>query len=180
MREIGHIAGGYLATRALLQRWRPAQRERRVLLALGVAASALPDVDVLGYALRRRSLDFENFDHHQWITHTFPPYVALGLLLYGSARAANHPRWQRRAMLITLMCTLHLLQDSIGSGTGLMWAWPFSRRMDGFIVLGVKGDAWRGVYANHPISWVERALVGLAVVVALWDGWRSWRGGLQR
>ncbi len=184
MRELGHVAGGYLTTRALLQRWRPAPRERNALLALGLLASTLPDTDVLGYALHRllrgRSLDFSEFDHHQWISHTFPPYVALGLLGYGIARGAGSQRWPRRVLVIALMCGLHLLQDSIGSGTGLMWAWPLSRRMDGLVVLGVKGDAWRDVYANHPISWVERGLVALAGIAALWDGWRWWRRRSQR
>ena len=173
MREQGHVAGGYLATRALLRRWQPAPRERRILLGLGLLASTLPDVDVLAYALRRRSLDFEEFDHHRWPSHTFAPYAALGLLLHVTLRALGSQRWRRRSDLVALMCGLHLLQDGIGSGTGLMWAWPVSRRMDGLVVLGVRGDAWRAVYANHPISWIERALVAVAGIVALRDGWRQ-------
>ncbi|HEX6384025.1 MAG TPA: metal-dependent hydrolase [Anaerolineae bacterium] len=170
MREVGHLAGGYLVTRQLVEQWQLSEEEKNKLLALGTAAATLPDVDVLLYVLKTRSLELgSDFDHHKWVTHTFPFYVVPGFLVYLYARLVGRAAWRRRAVVVTVAAATHLLQDTIGSGTGLMWAWPFSRRMDGIVVLNVTGKAWREAYRQHPVSWIERLLVVAAAFTFLSD-----------
>jgi hypothetical protein len=169
MRIQGHLAGGYLVTRALLARLKPPPSEEKQLLVLGTLAGVLPDADTLFHLARTRSLEFgEDFDHHAWITHTFPFYLlpGAGLFLYGRWR--NKPRVRRSALVAMVGTTTHLLQDTIGSGTGLMWAWPLSKRMGGFGTLHIKGGrAWLEAYKNHPIAWVERLIILAALFVFL-------------
>jgi membrane-bound metal-dependent hydrolase YbcI (DUF457 family) len=169
MRIQGHVAGGYLVTQALLAWLKPPSSEEKQLLVLGTLAGVLPDGDTLLHLARTRSLEFgEDFDHHAWITHTFPFYLlpGLGLFLYGQWR--NRPKIRRGALVVMAGTTTHLLQDTIGSGTGLMWAWPVSKRMGGFGTLNVKGGrAWLEVYANHPIAWVERLIILAALLLFL-------------
>ena len=170
MREVGHIAGGYLVTRQLVKQWQLSKAEKNRLLALGTAAATLPDVDVLLYVLKTRSLELSSdFDHHKWVTHTFPFYLVPGALVYLYARTAGRTALRRQATVVTVAAATHLFQDMIGSGTGLMWAWPFSRRMDGIVVLNVTGKAWREMYRRHPVAWVERLLVGAAALTFLAD-----------
>jgi hypothetical protein len=168
VKEPGHWAGAYLLSRLILKQIDLPEAERNQLLLAGTVAGALPDLDILAYVLWRRSLDIpDDFDHHKWISHTAPPYLAAGYALYRYAKRRGSPKLATGAILITGAALLHLLLDMIGSGTGLMWAWPLSRRMDGIYTLHVTGKAWTRAYDKHPISWVERILVGVAVLTFL-------------
>lgn len=170
MKEPGHLAGSYLATRILLRRTDlPPGLGWRYLL-LGTLAGMLPDLDILAYVAWRRSTQIpEDFDHHRWISHTFPCYLVPGVTIYAYAKTTGKQRLALSTKLITASCVLHLLLDMIGSGTGLMWGWPLSRRMDGICTLGVKGKAWADAYSRHPISWIERSLILFAGLIFVWD-----------
>jgi membrane-bound metal-dependent hydrolase YbcI (DUF457 family) len=170
MKPTGHLAGAYLVTRLWLKQIQPAPN-RKLLLAAGTLAGMLPDMDTLYHLARTCSLEFgPDFDHHRWITHTFPFYLIPGLLVYGYSRVAGRPRLGQLSLVTTTATITHLLQDAIGSGTGLMWAWPFSRRMGGICTLPVKGGrSWLEAYNRHPIAWVERLIVLTAVGILLKD-----------
>jgi hypothetical protein len=169
MKPLGHLAGGYLVTRGLLEYLQVEPADRRKLLVIGSLAGLLPDMDALLYLAYSRDLQFgDEFDHHRWVSHTFPLYWGPGLLAYLYGRAKNRPWLSHLALITTTGATVHLLQDTIGSGTGLMWAWPFSRRMGGICTLHVKGgQAWLEAYRRHPIAWVERGIIVLGVVTFL-------------
>ena len=173
MRPLGHLAGGYLVARAFLKLLQPPPAEEPVLLALGAGSGLLPDADTLVYVAKTGAMEFgEDFDHHRWVSHTFPVYLAPGLLLYAYARRQGRQRLSRGALVTLAGTIVHLLQDTIGSGTGLMWAWPFSRRMDGICTLHVKGGrAWLETYTHHPIAWVERSIILAAVAAFAVDVW---------
>jgi membrane-bound metal-dependent hydrolase YbcI (DUF457 family) len=103
MREPGHIAGGYLVTRQLVKQWQLSEAEKNRLLALGAAAATLPDVDVLLYVLKTRSLELSSdFDHHKWVTHTFPFYLVPGALVYLYARTAGRTALRRTDAVVTV------------------------------------------------------------------------------
>jgi hypothetical protein len=104
------------------------------------------------------------------MSHTFPFYLIPGILLYGYSRGAGQIWLGQLSLVTTTAAVTHLLQDAIGSGTGLMWAWPFSRRMGGICTLHVKGGrAWLETYNRHPIAWVERLIVLAAVGMLVKD-----------
>src|SRR5262245_57017665 len=175
MKPLGHLAGGYLVTRNLLNHIEVEPGDKQVLLLAGSLAGVLPDMVAILYIAWSRDLQFgDEFDHHRWITHTFPFYWGPGLLAYLVGRVRNNPWLSQLALVITIGATVHLLQDTIGSGTGLMWAWPFSRRMAGICTLNVKGgQAWLAVYNRHPIAWVERGIILLALATFLVDWFRK-------
>lgn len=171
MKPLGHLAGGFLTARLLLNIIKPEPKDRVPLLALGTLAGILPDLDGAYHVVRTRSLAFgEDYDHHRWLSHTFPFYWLPGGLLLLWAKRSERPRLKQAALVATASATTHLLQDGVGSGTGLMWAWPISRRMDGICTLHVKGgQAWLEVYQNHPIAWVERLLILAAATLLVFD-----------
>ena len=178
MTPLGHLAGGYLASRVLLNQIDPKPTDRKLLLVAGTVAGILPDADTLYYVARSRSFEFgEDFDHHRWISHTLPVYWLAGLTAYLYGRLSGQRRLAQGAQVVTAATTAHLLQDTIGSGTGLMWAWPFSRRMGGIATLHIKGGrAWLEAYKTHPIVWVERLIIftaGAALLAQLWKTWQS-------
>ena len=166
MRVTGHIAGAYLVTKSLLSSWSLGdQTINSTLLVLGTLSGGLPDLDYLYYAIKSRGIKFgTDFQHHKWISHTFPFYIIPGLFFYFLGETLNASFMSMAAVVITVAATTHLLLDMIGSGDGIMWAWPFSKRMDGVFLLNVHGKEWIEAYARHPISWVENTIVICSIV----------------
>jgi hypothetical protein len=85
------------------------------LIAFGIAAALLPDIDVLTILLTKRW-------HHRTYTH-YPllwlPMCALAFVLLPLPYAT----------LLTLGVYAHLIHDTFGIGWwGIAWLWPFSRR----------------------------------------------------
>ena len=174
MTPVGHLAGAYLTTRFLLNQIVPKPTDRRSLLLAGIVGGLLPDADALFYLVRSRSFEFgQDFDHHRWISHTFPVYWLAGLAAYLYGRLSGRQRLSQGARVMTAATTVHLFQDTIGSGTGIMWAWPFSRRMAGIGTLHVKGGrAWLKAYKSHPVAWVERFIIVIAALTLLIQLWK--------
>jgi len=166
MRVTGHIAGAYLVTKGLLSIWSLDDPSvNSTLLVLGSLSGALPDLDYLYYAIKSRGIKFgADFQHHKWISHTFPFYIIPGLFFYLLGIIMNIAIVSMAAVVVTVAAITHLLLDMIGSGDGIMWAWPFSKRMDGIFLFNVHGKEWIEAYTRHPISWVENTMVICSVV----------------
>jgi inner membrane protein len=115
---IGHLPAGWLATSWLLRPERVDARTRRRLLAWGLAASVLPDLDLLRFYLvsDRREV------HHAFLPHlplAWVPALAAAALALWAARAGR-PAWLALAVA-AVNVALHLVLDrwpaaSAGSG----------------------------------------------------------------
>ncbi len=95
---------------------------RRLLLA-GVAASMIPDLDVIGLKL---GIAYAEDMGHRGITHSFLFALLAGALAYAMAgRLRARPLV---AGLFTLVaCASHgLLDMCTNGGLGIAWFWPFS------------------------------------------------------
>lgn len=172
----GHMAGAFLLAREITRHMDISPRQRGVLTAVGGLAGALPDLDFLIYAVWKGTLQMgTDFQHHKWITHRFPFYLVPGLLVSWLGNKTGREGLARGALVVTASAVLHLLMDMVGSGDGIMWAWPFSRRMDGLFLLNVHGMEWVRAYNAHPVSWVERIIKITAVLVLVFDAWK-WIG----
>lgn len=159
---IGHIPAGYLVTSALLRArgWAPRGR----LMALGLAASVLPDVDLLYFYL---------FSDRRTVHHAFAPHLPLAWVpplacAAGALRLARagHTAWAALAVF-TLNLYLHLVLDTVAGG--IRWLWPFT---DAELVLArvpARFDPWWLNFVLHPSFVLEVALVGAA-------GWTYLRG----
>jgi len=87
--------------------------------------------------------------------------------LYGRTRRSL--RITHATLVMLGSSTGHLLQDMIGTGDGVMWAWPFSTRMDGFSLLNVHGREWAKIYSRHPIAWIERFIILTSAIMLIRD-----------
>jgi membrane-bound metal-dependent hydrolase YbcI (DUF457 family) len=168
MTPFGHLAGGFLAGRALINRLQMPAEERGTLLAHGALGGVLPDLDTLIHLFRTRSIEFgEDFQHHRWLTHTFPFYWIPAILVWLYARVSGRPRLARKAVVTVGGISAHLLQDTIGAGDGIMLFWPFTRRVFGIFSLGVHGRHWLDAYRKHPVFWIERMIRGAGLGFAI-------------
>jgi membrane-bound metal-dependent hydrolase YbcI (DUF457 family) len=173
----GHIAGAYLLAREITRHMNISPTKRHLLTGLGALAGALPDLDFFVYAIQKGTLTMgTDFQHHKWITHTFPFYLIPGLLVYLLARQTGKDGLANGTLVVSASVVIHLLMDMVGSGDGIMWAWPFSQRMDGIFLLNVHGNDWVQTYNAHPISWVERSIKITALFVLGYDLWKFFRG----
>ena len=110
---IGHLPAGYLLTSGLLSPTDDSLRQDRRLLALGLAASVAPDIDLFWFYL----VDARRDVHHAYWPH-LPAFwlgvfgvVAMGLALCSASR------WSWVALgIIAANVALHLVLDTIAGG----------------------------------------------------------------
>ena len=93
------------------------------LIAFGIAAALLPDIDIITIPLLGRW-------HHR--THTHFPIIYLSLSI--PVFLLVDPLY---ATIFTLGVFAHLIHDTFGIGWGIAWLWPFSKRK--FLLFPDKG-----------------------------------------
>ncbi len=126
----GHLAAGYLATRALLAIFHPgfSSTEIDALLIIGTLAGELPDIDLaklyFDHKLKRPN---RTNDHRVYITHAplFWLIISITVALVGFLVSSIFVEWI--GWLIWAGSWTHLAIDSIEYG--VMWAWPFSKKL---------------------------------------------------
>lgn len=158
---IGHIPAGYLATTSMLRAGSGVDRRR--LLGLGLAASVLPDLDLLYFYL---------VDHQRHVHHTYLPHLPLAWV--AALAVAALVMWVARARRVAWMALgvlamnvfIHLALDTVAGG--VLWGWPFSRAE---VVLATVRPRYHPWFLNFILHW-SFALEAALVAGALWR-WRS-------
>lgn len=168
----GHIAGG-----ALLGAWHSRDGGRRgaLVIAGGIAATSLPDIDlVIPSLLDRLGIrhQLRTGTHHRWATHTPLFWAVIAASARWVSRRPTAPAWAPEAAdMMAIGAGVHLLQDSVANTVALLW--PLRRREYG---LGL--DRLPGVidhleyvrrYPSSPAGRIEAVLV-LAALASC--GWR--------
>ena len=161
---IAHLPAGYLATRLILHRQPAPPPVRRRLLALGMIASVLPDLDLLWFYF----VDHRRQVHHAYLQHLplawIPLVAAAALVLW--MRRAHRTAWL--AMLIVAAnILLHLVLDTTAGG--IRWLWPFTNAEFAMSHVEARHQAW---YLNFVFHWTFVLEVAI-LAAALWYAWRQ-------
>ena len=128
----GHIAGGYLAGRALLAVFGDplSWDERLVLVAVCAFFAFAPDLYMLYSFLGRRKFiasSGSKGSHRQYVTHTPIPWlIAGGLLILASPQLY----WKMIGAAFIIGSWSHFFLDSIQYG--IKWLWPISNKLYAF------------------------------------------------
>lgn len=157
---IAHLPAGYLATRYILDR-HPAPRPlRRRLLALGMVASVLPDLDLLWFYF---------VDHRRQVHHAYLPHLPLAWLAGLAAaalalrmRGAGRTQWLAWAVFGANVLLHQVLDTAAG---GIRWLWPFSRAEFAMSHVPARHEPW---YLNFILHWtfaLEVLILGVAAAV---------------
>jgi inner membrane protein len=161
---IGHLPAGYLATRLLLRGRDLPRAAGRRLMALGLAASVLPDLDLLWFF----TVDDRRQVHHAYLPHKPVAWlIALGVAA-GVMRLMRAPRvgWTALAVLgVNVM--LHLVLDTTAGG--IRWLWPW---MEAEFAMSQPTARFHPWYLNFVLHWTF-ALEMALVITALWVWLRS-------
>lgn len=116
---VAHLPAGFLLTRHLAPRLAPEPRQARRLMAIGLVASVLPDIDLLYFYL----VDGRQTLHHDYWTHI----PAFWLLASGAAvalfRIARTPVPWPAVVVLLAGVLLHLALDTVTGG--IAWLYPY-------------------------------------------------------
>jgi membrane-bound metal-dependent hydrolase YbcI (DUF457 family) len=171
MKLSGHAAGGVIITRAIFKFLKPnSGSERLALLVSGAIAGTIPDWDGVLYLMNKKQLKIESdFRHHTWITHTFVFHWVISGALYLLGNILRRSSLKKKALIVGASTTMHLVQDTIGTGDGIMVFYPFTKKMYGIGLSNLHGNEWEADYVKRPIYNVERSLKFIAVFVMIFE-----------
>jgi len=155
---IAHLPAGWLLTRRLAPRLARDAGEARRHMALGLAASVLPDVDLLYFYL----IDGRNTVHHDYWTHipAFWPALAMltaAVLLLARARVP----WRDFAVVLAGVL-LHLLLDTVAGGIAWLYPWDATRIV--LVEVPARYDWWVWSFVLHWSFLPEVAIAAWAAV----------------
>ncbi len=125
----GHLAGGYIATTAVLSSipWVFTQKELALLYIIGILAGEIPDIDLFAfYFEKKNNNDSKNLTHREYISHIPLFWIMISLLiaLFGIIFSST---FIITLSIVFLVGTIsHLILDSIDYG--ITWLKPFSSK----------------------------------------------------
>lgn len=128
----GHLAGGYLAARAVLDLAPAAASlsptQTAILIVIGTIFGDSPDIDLLFYYFNQKSSrpDMDENGHRHYVTHTPAFWLALSLAIAAAGYIAGSIFVQFIGWMVLAGSWTHLLLDSIEFG--VRWLWPLTSR----------------------------------------------------
>ena len=130
----GHLAGGYIATTALLAVFHPdfSIVQTNILLIIGTLAGELPDIDLLKLYVDNKPNDKKTNgkhttdNHHSYITHAPFFWLIISLIIVACGFIAHSIFTQYIGWLIISGTWTHFIFDSIEFD--VRWLWPFSNK----------------------------------------------------
>lgn len=152
---IAHLPAGYLIGKRL-GRGHPAATG---LIATGLVASVLPDLDLVWFYLVN---DRQNL-HHEFVFHWPLFWVALALILSLISKGLG---WRQAFPFIGVALAsllLHMVLDSVAAGIG--WLMPFSDAQINLVVVPARYDWWVQSFVLHWTFLLELAICGWTAFV---------------
>ncbi|MEF2074330.1 metal-dependent hydrolase [Consotaella aegiceratis] len=151
---IAHLPAGYLLT----DRMAEGRRQRRSLMAVGLVAAVLPDLDLSWFYLvnERRTA------HHAFVFHWPLFWVALALVSWLIPKAM---RWRGSGLFIAVALAnllLHMVLDSVAAE--IAWRQPFSDRELNLVEVPARYDWWAWNFVLHWTFALELAITGWAAI----------------
>ena len=167
---IAHIPAGYLLSRRLAPRLAGNPARLRGLMALGLVAAVLPDIDLFYFYL----IDNRQTLHHEYWTHVPTFWAAVALVVAGLFRLARAPIPTAAFALIFANIFLHLVLDTMAGG--IAWAYPWDQTSFVAVTVPARFDWWVWNFVLHWSFLAEIAILGWAAhefgAIAWLIGWK--------
>ena len=129
----GHIAAGYLAASAYESIFHPVLtiNQNRNLLWIGALAGFIPDIDMFFafFKVGAWRIDAKKADHRSFFTHYPALWLLTSLIIFIVGKILSNVFVQSISIVIFLGTLSHFILDSLDSGNGIKWLWPFSDRL---------------------------------------------------
>lgn len=153
---IAHLPAGYLMARRIAPRLAAAPAGARRLMAVGLAASVLPDIDLMYFYMA----DGRQTLHHDYWTHIpafWPAAVLVAAALLWLARMKIP--WREFLMFLAGIF-LHLALDTPTGG--IAWGWPVSLQRILLVEIPARFDWWVWSFVLHWSFLAELVIFGWA------------------
>jgi len=154
---IAHLPAGYLLVRRIAPRLAPPPGDARRLMAVGLAASVLPDIDLFYFYL----IDGRQTLHHDYWTHIPAFWPAAMLAAAGLLWLARMTVPWREFLVFLAGIFLHLALDTATGG--IAWGWPVSLHRFLLVEVPARFDWWVWSFVLHWTFLAELAIAGWAV-----------------
>lgn len=181
----GHLAGGYLATLAVLgiagvgagvgaAGSGLSHEQLNALLVIGTLAGDLPDIDLIRLTIEERLGTIKVKSHREYFTHAAAFWMIIGLVVIGAGFIFGSVFTKYLGLILWAGTWSHLIFDSIEDG--VMWLWPFSKKRYSLLMRtyqAIDGGPhsityyWNFITREYPRYWTFYAEV-LVTVVAIW------------
>lgn len=154
---LAHLPAGFLLTSALT---RGRESRSHTLLALGLAGSVFPDLDLL----RNFLLDERRVHHHRYWTHLPAWWLAITIALLLVFAWRRDPRVRAIAFVFLPNVWLHLVLDTwVGH---VAWAWPMDDRFFAVVEVPRQYSWYVWSFVLHWTFLLELAITAAAVALA--------------
>jgi hypothetical protein len=178
----GHIAGGYLATKALLTFAHPAFSATQItwLYVIGIISGEIPDIDLIWfYFVHKFNLANKLDNHRDYVTHWPLLWLVICLLIVAFASILHSPFFSFIGWAILTGTWSHFILDTIEYG--VQWLAPFHKKRYAFFVakeipnveihkrvgsIPFYFEYLYKIYVKNISFYVEIAIVLLAICVA--------------
>lgn len=154
---IAHLPAGWLLARRIAPRLARDTGEGRRLMALGLLASVLPDIDLLYFYLvdGRRTL------HHDYWTHIPAFWAALSALAVAILLLARMSVPWRDFVVLLAGVFLHLVLDTVAGGIAWLFPWHTARLV--LVEVPARFEWWVWSFVLHWSFLPELVILGWAV-----------------
>lgn len=153
---IAHLPAGYLLARRIVPRLAADRAIARRLMAVGLAASVLPDIDLVYFYL----IDGRQTPHHDYWTHIPAFWLAAIMAASGLLCLARIGIPWRACLVLLSGILLHLALDTATGG--IFWAWPLSLHRFLLVEIPARFDWWVWSFVLHWTFLAELAITAWA------------------
>ncbi len=154
---IAHIPAAYLVTRRMIRFRALVSKRTGCLLALGLLASVLPDIDLLYFYL----IDNRQTLHHEYWTHVPAFWVAVMLFIAGYFRLARVPIPRAAFAVFFANIFLHMSLDTLAGG--ILWLYPWDLTSFALVEVPARYGWWVWNFVLHWSFLFEIAIVAVFV-----------------
>lgn len=171
---IAHLPAGYILTRQALWGRSVAAATARRLMALGLLAAVLPDLDLVYFYL----IDNRQTLHHQYWTHLPVFWAVLAAPALAAAAASRRPAALLAWLVVFANIFGHLVLDTVVGH--VLWLYPLSPESVVLFEVPARHDWWVWNFVLHWTFLLELLLCGAALALFLRPGRRSSDGPAPR
>jgi len=164
---IAHLPAGYLLTRHLAKVY--PECKWASMMGVGLVAAVAPDLDLIYHY----TLDNRVHPHHSYATHTPFFWLVVAGLSCAILLIARRRQWLPYVVIALANILLHLVLDSVAAE--IYWLWPFSNVAVNLVQVPSGRDPWVLNFVLHWTFLLEIGIVGLGLVVFVWDVMRARR-----
>ena len=158
---IGHLPAGYIVTRQMLRGRSRTGATAGWLMALGLVASVLPDIDLVYFYL----VDNRQTLHHHYWPHLPAFWAAVAVPTLAIAALLRHPAALPALLVFHANVFLHLVLDTVVGH--VLWLYPFSADSVALFDVPAHHGWWVWNFVLHWTFLFELLLCGGALALFL-------------